>query len=161
LYALVKDIYRLAEASAGMKRMDGSSRKGLSPLLAIIIGLIVTIVAGILLAQLYFSYAATISARPAANIEYVDLVADGTDILVINIKNTGNVPIDNITAPDVGGNCTGKIVDVNIPPGGTGSLVCTDGDFVSPGNVVGGTIGITFTDGSRQVYAFSVRARSA
>jgi len=54
-------------------------KKGLSPLLAIIIGLIVTIVAGILLAQLYFSYAATISARPAANVEYVDLIADTTD----------------------------------------------------------------------------------
>ena len=140
-----------------------NSRKGLSPLLAIIIGLIVTIVAGILLAQLYFSYAATISARPAANIEYVDLVADGTDILVINIKNTGNVPIDSITAPNIGGgsNCTGGSVDISILPGGTGSLICTGGDFASPGDVVGGTIGVTFTDGSQQVYAFSIRARSA
>jgi len=144
-----------------MKAVE-SSRKGLSPLLAIIIGLIVTIVAGILLAQLYFSYAATISARPAANIEYVDLVTDGTDILVINIKNTGNVPIDSITAPNIeGSNCTGGSVDVSIPPGGTGSLICTGRDFASPGDVVSGTIGITFTDESQQVYAFSIRARSA
>jgi len=76
-----------------------ASRRGLSPLLAIIIGLVVTVVAGILLAQLYFSYAATISARPAANVEYVDLVTtDGTkSYLVINIKNIGNVPIKAVS----------------------------------------------------------------
>jgi len=74
------------------------SRRGLSPLLAIIIGLVVTVVAGILLAQLYFSYAATISTRPAANIEYVDLVQAGATqaILALNIKNMGNQPIDKI-----------------------------------------------------------------
>ena len=160
MYALVKDIYRLAEASAGMKRMDGSSRKGLSPLLAIIIGLIVTIVAGILLAQLYFSYAATISARPAANIEYVDLVADGTDRLVINIKNTGNVPINGYTLPGGAGACIANPDPSTnpIPPGGVGSIVCT-GDFATPGAVWSGTLGVSFSDGSTQTYAISVRAR--
>jgi flagellin-like protein len=66
-----------------------ASRKGLSPLLAIIIGLVVTIVAGMLLAQLYFSYAATLSSRPAANVEYVDLVVptgSTSGTLVISIK---------------------------------------------------------------------------
>ncbi|RLF99485.1 MAG: hypothetical protein DRN47_03470 [Candidatus Wolframiiraptor sp.] len=139
--------------------MAGEARKGLSPLLAIIIGLIVTIVAGILLAQLYFSYAATISARPAANIEYIDLVVDsgGNGHLVINIKNTGNVPIDNTTiTSDL---CS---LTVNGPgtPGSTLSATCTISG-VSTGDVLSGTITVGFTDGSVQSYAISVRARSA
>jgi hypothetical protein len=102
-----------------------ASRKGLSPLLAIIIGLVVTVVAGILLAQLYFSYAATISARPAANVEYVDLVTDGTNsYLVINIKNIGNVPITAVKVSDVDCGIT------NVAPGGTAS--CTLDNTIVP-----------------------------
>ena len=149
-----------------MKRMDGSSRKGLSPLLAIIIGLIVTIVAGILLAQLYFSYAATISARPAANIEYVDLIENGdNDILVINVKNTGNVPIDidDVTINGAGGAAcsTSPGNNTDIQPGETFSITCTGGFVPGSGEVWSGSITFTFTDGSRQSYAISVRARSA
>ncbi|MEM1809219.1 MAG: hypothetical protein QXL31_07540 [Thermosphaera sp.] len=134
-----------------------ASRKGLSPLLAIIIGLVVTIVAGTLLAQLYFSYAATLSARPAANVEYVDLVADGNGVLAINIKNVGNVRITGLSV--TGANCNGGTVDV--PPGGTVGLTCSLTNGVNPGNVWSSTITVTFADGSTQVYAISVRARSA
>ena len=164
LYALVKDIYRLAEAFAGMKRMERSSRKGLSPLLAIIIGLVVTIVAGILLAQLYFSYAATISARPAANIEYIDAIDSGTsDYLVINIKNVGNVPIDTSTitidmAGVTGAECT---PEGSGQPGETISVICSGSNYGDVGDLINGTITIGFTDGSYQSYAFAARLRSA
>ena len=162
MYAFVKDIYRLAEAFAGMKRMEGSSRKGLSPLLAIIIGLVVTVVAGILLAQLYFSYAATISKRPAANIEYIDLVtSDGSGVLVVNVKNMGDVAITGITVANSDGNPVNECDSPsNIPPGGTGSVSCT-GIPANPGDVWSGYVNITFADNSSQSYAISVRARSA
>jgi len=145
-----------------------SSRKGLSPLLAIIIGLIVTIVAGILLAQLYFSYAGTISARPAANVEYVDLVTDGTNsYLVINIKNTGNVPIDSstdITVSDGASTPTCGLT-ADVPPGATASCVIDNTAMPSlptaPGATWSGFVIVPFTDGSTQTYAISVRARSA
>jgi len=138
-----------------------NSRKGLSPLLAIIIGLIVTIVAGILLAQLYFSYAATISARPAANVEYVDAVSDGsTAILVVNLKNTGNVPIANIGIElvDQNSNCTESTATVD--PSETVGLVCSDLSY-SAGQVINGKVLVGFKDGSAQVYAISVRVRVA
>jgi len=134
-----------------------ASKKGLSPLLAIIIGLVVTIVAGILLAQLYFSYVATLSARPAANVEYVDLVADDNDVLAINIKNVGNVRITGLSVTDA--DCNGGTVGV--PPGGTVGLTCSLTNGVNPGDVWSSTITVTFADGSTQVYAISVRARSA
>jgi hypothetical protein len=134
-----------------------ASRKGLSPLLAIIIGLVVTVVAGILLAQLYFSYAATISARPAANIEYVDLVktASGTGTLVINIKNMGNVKINDIDIPELTG-CT--TAGVPVPPGGTGSISCS---VTLTDSTWSGYVQVTFEDNSAQMYAISARARSA
>jgi len=145
-----------------------NSRKGLSPLLAIIIGLIVTIVAGILLAQLYFSYAATISARPAASIEYSDLVVSGnTGILALNIKNIGNVPIKSTTikleaGPDNvkirEGSCVGN--GTTIQPGSTAGITCII-ENISVGQNAAFSVMTTFEDGSTQVYAVSVRARSA
>jgi len=137
--------------------------KGLSPLLAIIIGLVVTIVAGILLAQLYFSYAATLSARPAVNIEYVDVVEGGTsDILVINLKNVGNVPVDTTQQITIwiDNNPYPVTPSGSGSPGGVISLTYT-GDLGDPGQVVSGTIEVPFTDGSTQVMAFSARIRSA
>jgi len=137
-----------------------ASRKGLSPLLAIIIGLVVTVVAGILLAQLYFSYAATISARPAANIEYVDLVQAGADqgILALNIKNMGNQPINRIIISDP--TTTYTTISTTIPPGGTGGVTTTI-TWTSTNAAWNGTVQVSFADGSTQVYAISARARSA
>ncbi|MEM3921782.1 MAG: hypothetical protein QXG25_02730 [Nitrososphaerota archaeon] len=138
-------------------------KSGLSPLLAIIIGLVVTIVAGILLAQLYFSYAATLSARPAVNIEYVDVVEGGrSDILVINLKNVGNVPVDTTQQITIriGNNQYSVTPSGSGSPGGVISLTHT-GDLGGPGQVVSGTIEVPFTDGSTQVVAFSARIRSA
>ena len=139
--------------------MAGKARKGLSPLLAIIIGLIVTIVAGILLAQLYFSYAGTISKRPAANIEYVDLVVPSTGgqgILTVNIKNMGNV---KITAVKINGTVVNG--SLSIDPGETVGIQQTINENISPGDVVNAYVEVIFDDGSTQVYAISVRARSA
>ena len=142
------------------------SRKGLSPLLAIIIGLVVTIVAGILLAQLYFSYAATLSARPGVNLEYVDAVEGGNDndILVLNLKNVGNVPIDvgvnniKVYMPGVSSNGYNCISDGNGNPGGVISVTCT-GNLGNPGTLVNGTVSVLFTDGSNQTIAFKARLR--
>jgi len=138
------------------------SRKGLSPLLAIIIGLVVTIIAGILLAQLYFSYAATISSRPAANIEYIDLIENGDkDILIINVKNVGNLPIDvnQVRVSALG--CAFTPDSGTVEPGETLSISC-QGTFVdNSGDVWSGHLNITFVGDGTQVYAISVRARSA
>jgi hypothetical protein len=139
-----------------------ASRRGLSPLLAIIIGLVVTVVAGILLAQLYFSYAATISARPAANVEYVDLVVpvgSTKGILAINIKNMGSVEITSIGVTGDGVNeCSSA--NFKISPGGVAGISCTISG-VSAGGVWNGTVTVTFGTAGTQVYAISVRARSA
>jgi len=159
----VKDIY-LGERPPSRPEMPFGkpSRKGLSPLLAIIIGLVVTIVAGILLAQLYFSYAATISARPAANIEYADLVVSGTSgVLAINIKNTGTLPINggSITKMEGTGTLTTCTI-LPIPPGATRGVTCSVSGITAGQNMTL-SVTINFADGGSQVYAVVVRARSA
>jgi len=144
-----------------------ASRKGLSPLLAIIIGLVVTIVAGILLAQLYFSYAATISARPAANVEYVDLVVSPgtppTVVLALNIKNMGSVEVTSVTVHESDGtslNCDPSTI--SIPPGGTAGIACSGLSGVSsPGDTWTGYVKVQFGTAGSQIYAISARARSA
>jgi len=139
-----------------------ASRKGLSPLLAIIIGLVVTIVAGILLAQLYFSYAATLSSRPAANIEYVDLVVptgSTTGTLVISIKNTGNIYIESGTVKSDGTTLTGCSIP-KIYPGGVNSTVCPVSNVV-PGQGYTFTVSLRFADKSNQTLAVVARARTA
>jgi len=110
-----------------------------------------------------------ISARPAANIEYVDLVvgSGGTGVLAMNIKNMGNVKIDT-TAVDVqldvnnddNDDCTGENIGGNGNPGGTISATCTLSG-VAAGNAYSGFVVAGFTDGSSQSYAFTVRARAA
>jgi hypothetical protein len=140
-----------------------ASRRGLSPLLAIIIGLVVTVVAGILLAQLYFSYAATISARPAANIEYIDLVITGTntETLALSIKNTGNVPIIGITITGVDDSPDPSSCDSipsSIPPGRVVGVSCS---ILGAYRAWNGTVAVTFSDGSTQIYAITARARYA
>jgi len=129
---------------------------------------VVTVVAGILLAQLYFGYAASISARPAMNIEYVDIGVGGRlRVLSMNIKNMGNVPIDinNVDVQlDVNGDgtddCTGENIGGNGNPGGTISATCTLSG-VAAGTAYSGFVVVGFTDGSSQSYAFTVRARAA
>jgi len=69
--------------------------KGLSKLLSMLIGLVVVIVAGIAITNSFHQYVYPISIRPAVMIEYVDLIEAGNnDMLILNLKNIGNVPVD-------------------------------------------------------------------
>jgi len=139
-----------------------ASRRGLSPLLAIIIGLVVTIVAGILLAQLYFSYAATLSWRPAANVEYVDLVMTGTSTgtLALSIKNTGNIPMTGITITGSPSPSSCGPTTFNVPPGRAVGVSCSISSATAF-RAWNGTLTVTFSDGSTQIYAITARARYA
>ncbi|MEM4883867.1 MAG: hypothetical protein QXK53_07535 [Nitrososphaerota archaeon] len=124
----------------------------MSPLLAMLIGILVVIVAGILISQLYLGYSASLSHRPAALIEYVDVVRGGSGAtLVINIKNVGNVPITGIRIA------------------GEGVSIEKTGLTISPGMVYGLaenipnplssrilSVTVIFQDGSMQSYTISL-----
>jgi hypothetical protein len=129
--------------------------KGLSKLLSILIGLVVVIVAGIALTNSLYQYVYPISVRPAVMIEYVDLVEAGdNDILILNLKNTGNVPVDvQRVAIEGAGNADCKIAGSG-SPGSTFSIICS-GDIVSGyGGSVSGILRIGFMDGSSMALVF-------
>lgn len=144
----------------------------LSPLLAIIIGLIITIVAGLILAQLYFSYSSIISLRPAASVEYADLLEGGNrDILAINLRNIGNVPIIDVrVSADTGAPLTCSIAYAGrttlgggnpVQPGSIVSITCIGALVNRAGDVMTAILSIRFSDGSQQNLIVQLRARSA
>ncbi|MEM1738493.1 MAG: hypothetical protein QW195_01575 [Nitrososphaerota archaeon] len=128
--------------------MISEFRRGLSPLLAILIGILVVIVAGILISQLYFGYSASLSHRPAALIEYVDLVRGGSGAtLVINIKNAGNVPITGIRI--AGDGVSIEKTGLTISPGGVYGLAENIPNPLSNRIL---SVTVIFQDGSTQSY---------
>ena len=146
-----------------------AARRALSPLLAVIIGLIVTIVAGIILAQLYLSYAEIVASRPAVIVEYTDLVENReSDILVINLKNSGNVPVAGVQI-ETGANvlCEVRYSESTVssenaaPPGSSISVLCRGPISEGAGSVTVVRLLVAFSDGSTQSIAVPVRARVA
>jgi flagellin-like protein len=71
-------------------------RRAVSPLLATIILIAITVAAGLVIYNVFFSTAGTISAQLNIQIISIDVVKAGSTTLVsATIKNTGNKPITN------------------------------------------------------------------
>jgi len=126
--------------------------RGSSPLLATLIGILIVIVAGILISQLYLGYSASLSHRPAAIIEYVDVVRGGSvATLVINIKNAGNVPITGIRI--AGDGVSIEKTGLTISPGGVYGLAENIPNPLSSRIL---SVTVIFQDGSTQSYTISL-----
>jgi FlaG/FlaF family flagellin (archaellin) len=141
---------------------------GLSPLVAIILLIAITVAAAVVVSGVFFNLAGIAGRRPAAVIDSVKLVASptsGAATFSIVLKNTGDVPISSTTNPSV--TLTGLPAGCNLPagtwsgnrnPGGTLTRADTTGSGC--GGVVGSTIrvtvSVTFADNSQQVLATSV-----
>jgi len=77
-------------------RRRAFGRKAVSPLLATIILIAITVAAGLVIYNLFFSTAGTISSQLNIQIISVDIVKTSTTTLVsATIKNTGNKPISS------------------------------------------------------------------
>jgi flagellin-like protein len=114
------------------------SRKAVSPLLATIILIAITVAAGLVIYNLFFSTAGTISSTLQVDIISCDLVKTATPsrvLLSITVKNTGNRPIttckvsiwdDSGTEKPTGGK---EIVTGALNPGAFASYSITDTDI--------------------------------
>jgi flagellin-like protein len=114
------------------------SRKAVSPLLATIILIAITVAAGLVIYNLFFSTAGTISSTLQVDIISCDLVKTATPsrvLLSITVKNTGNRPIttckvsiwdDSGTEKPTGGK---EIVTATLNPGAFASSSITDTDI--------------------------------
>jgi len=112
------------------------SRKAVSPLLATIILIAITVAAGLVIYNLFFSSVGTMSSTLQVDIISCDLVKTASPskvLLSITVKNTGNRPIttckvsiwDNTPTekPATGG---GEILTASLNPGAFASYSFTD-----------------------------------
>jgi len=128
-------------------------RKAVSPLLATIILIAITVAAGLVIYNLFFSTAGTISSQLNIQIISIDLVrTSSTGLFSASIKNSGNKPISSITVTvylDAG---TAQLSDtsLNLQPGQVWSKSTP---FTAGSATVGRSypvmISVTASDGSK------------
>jgi len=70
--------------------------KGVSPLIATLILIAITIVGGILVYHVFFSTASSISTNGNVQIESANIYS-GPNIMVLEIKNTGSIAVENMS----------------------------------------------------------------
>jgi len=163
--------------------MRRNTSVGLSPLVAVILLIAITVAAAVVISGVFFNLAGIAGRRPTANIDSVKLVVSpttGAGAFSLVLKNTGDVPM-NVTgtaAPPVStvsltglGGCG---IPANIPagtntwtgsglPGTTVSISATASSGC--GGLLGQTVGVTvtvrFADGSVQTLTTGVTATIA
>ena len=141
---------------------------GLSPLVAVILLIAITVAAAVVVAGVFFNLSSIAGRRPTAVIDQVKLVASpttGAATFAIVLKNTGDVPLHGTTNPSVtlGGLPAGCTIPApswsgNRNPGGTlsGSSSATSGCAGVVGATVTVTITVTFADNSVQILTTGV-----
>jgi uncharacterized repeat protein (TIGR01451 family)/flagellin-like protein len=135
---------------------------GLSPLVAVILLIAITVAAAVVVSGVFFNLAAIAGRRPAALIDQARLVTDvsGNGLWVVVVKNTGDVPITGVSLDDNSGAClppSMTFAPSSVNPGGT-----TAGSATVNGCTVGDTykftVVVTFQDNSQQRLAVSATA---
>ena len=137
---------------------------GLSPLVAVILLIAITVAAAVVVSGVFFNLAGIAGRRPTAIIDQVRLVATptGNGTWAVVVKNTGDVPITAIATTFPAGACNPTLTFSPLPanPGSTTSASGSD-----TGCTLGSTYAIiltvTFQDGSEQVLTTQVTAAIA
>jgi len=151
-----------------------TSKKAISPLLATIILIAITVVGGLVVYSVFSSSAATAGSKPLVTITSTQLVvtSGGTTTFSLTMKNDGSKPVTGITYTLQGctGACTvpalqfnGAAVSATNPlgPGQTAAASGSPTATYTIGNSYSVTVTATFSDGSTFNYLSSVSASSA
>jgi flagellin-like protein len=148
--------------------------RAISPLIATIILIAITIVGGLLIYNLFFATSSTASSTSAISVQNIDLVVpggSGNAQFSITVKNTGNKPIKNYTITIIGENgqnSTSRNLSTQIQPGQTFSVQYTPVNATNKalltfvvGKYYAVNIQVTFSDGTTFATSTSVQARAA
>lgn len=150
-------------------RRHRSRSDGLSPLVAVILLIAITVAAAVIVSGVFFNLASVAGRRPTAAIDQVRLIASPSPsaayaaTFVIVLKNTGDVPISvnptvTLTYP-IAGCTTGTFTwGGTFNPGGTlsGTAIITGATCTLLGRTVTVTVTVTFADGSSQILTTAV-----
>jgi flagellin-like protein len=143
---------------------------GLSPLVAVILLIAITVAAAVVVSGVFFNLAGIAGRRPTAIIDQIKLVAPptGGGTFSVVLKNTGDVPIKTVDDPKVsfstvtGCTFTGLTWtwDGSRNPGGTlygvTDIDAAGGSCVLLGKTITVTITVFFADESQQVLTTGV-----
>jgi len=137
--------------------------KAVSPLIATIILIAITIAGGLLVYALFTSTAGVGSAKAQVQIDTMDLVkpTEGDVVFTMTLKNGGNKPADwiNVTLGD-----EDEAVVMEAPailqPGQTVNYIVNPAEDYIIGNAYLVTIEVGYTDGSTSSIVASVSCRS-
>ncbi|MEM1940832.1 MAG: archaellin/type IV pilin N-terminal domain-containing protein [Candidatus Caldarchaeum sp.] len=139
--------------------------RGLSPLVAVILLLAITVAAAVVVSGVFFNLAGVAGRRPTAVIDQVRLVATptGAGTWAVTVKNTGDVPITAITASYPIASCNPALTFTPLPlnPGATASATANVATGCTLGTTYRIVLTITFQDGSQQVLTTQVTAAIA
>ncbi|MEM2801193.1 MAG: archaellin/type IV pilin N-terminal domain-containing protein, partial [Candidatus Caldarchaeum sp.] len=145
--------------------MKGRSSVGLSPLVAVILLIAITVAAAVVVAGVFFNLSSIAGRRPTAIIDQIKLVATpaGAGTWAVVIKNTGDVPITDITASYPVAMCNPALTFDPLPtnPGATASAQASADTGCTLGTTFRIVLTVTFQDGSTQVLATAVTASIA
>jgi flagellin-like protein len=150
-------------------RRHRSRSDGLSPLVAVILLIAITVAAAVVVSGVFFNLASVAGRRPTAAIDQVRLIASPSPsatyaaTFVIVLKNTGDVPISanptvTLTYP-ITGCTTGPFTwGGTFNPGGTlsGTATITGAACTLLGRTVTVTVTVSFADGSQQILTTGV-----
>ena len=111
-------------------RQIGKRLKGISPLIATLILIAITIVGGILVYHVFFSTASSISSNGNIQIESANIYS-GPNIMTLTLKNSGSIAINN--------------VNVSVYQSGSSSPILSEQNILKAPLTPGQTISQTFT----------------
>jgi len=134
-------------------------KRGISPLLATIILIAITVGAGLVIYNLFFSTASRMSAQLSIQVVSVDVVKTSSQMLVsATIKNTGNKPISSCTVTIYGdsGTATLDLGSIDVGQTKSASIRNPDGFSVTSGKTYPVKITVQAGDGSRMDKSLSV-----
>jgi flagellin-like protein len=120
---------------------------GLSPLVAVILLIAITVAAAVVVSGVFFNLAGIAGRRPAAVIDSVKLVATtgGAGTWAVVVKNTGDVPITSISSAVLPtGSCQPSSLTFNPLPANPGQTSAAAGSAAS-GCILGNTYSISLT----------------
>ena len=133
-------------------------RRAVSPLIATIILIAITVAAGLVIYNLFFSTAGTMSAQLNIQVVSVDIVKTSTTTLVsASVKNTGNKPITscNVTVWGDSGTVTLSLGAIDVGQTKSQSAVNPSGFSVTVGKSYPVKIDATAADGSTLSKSFT------
>ncbi len=134
---------------------------GVSPLLATIILIAITVAAGLVIYNLFFSAVGTLSTQLNIQVISLDIIKTSSQTLIsVTIKNSGNKPISSCTVTVYGdsGMATLNLGSIDVGQTRSGSTVNPSGFSVTAGKTYPVRIRVTAADGSTLDKSLSVAA---